>query len=125
MSLMANTATKGQDEGPRRLCIVTGSSRPLDSLVRFVIGPEGLLYPDLARKLPGRGIWVVARRNIVDQAVNRRLFARIAKEPVTVPSDMAFRVERAMVERCLSFVGLARRAGQLILGSTNVRTVLQ
>lgn len=125
MSLMANTASKGQDEGPRRLCIVTGSARPLDSLVRFVIGPEGLLYPDLARKLPGRGIWVVGRRNLVDQAVNRRLFARIAKEPVTVPSDMAVRVERAMVDRCLNFMGLARRAGKLILGSTNVRTVIK
>jgi len=57
------------DRGPRsaaaateRLCIATRTVRPVGQLIRFVAGPEGLV-PDLKRRLPGRGVWVTARRS--------------------------------------------------------------
>ena len=125
MSVMAKATPEGSDIFSRRRCIATGETQPLDRLVRFVVGPEGVLYHDLSCKLPGRGIWVSGRRNLVDQAVKKHLFARAAKRPVSVPDDMANLVERGMVDRCLNFLSLAKRAGQLTLGSNNVKAILR
>ena len=125
MNAVLNITPPGQDQYPLRRCIVTGDTQPPDGMVRFVVGPEGLLCPDLGRELPGRGIWVGCRRNLVDRAVKKRLFARAAKGPVTVPDDMADQVESVMVRRCLDLLGLGKRAGQLTLGSEKVRAVLR
>ena len=125
MSAVLNVTSPGQDQCPLRRCIATGDTQPPDGMVRFVVGPEGLLCPDLGRELPGRGIWVGCRRNLVDRAVKQRLFARVAKRPVTVPDDMADQVESIMVRRCLDLLGLGKRAGQLTLGSEKVRAILR
>ena len=125
MNAVLNITPPGQDQCPLRRCIVTGDTQPPDGMVRFVVGPEGLLCPDLGRELPGRGIWVGCRRNLVDRAVKKRLFARAAKGPVTVPDDMADQVESVMVRRCLDLLGLGKRAGQLTLGFEKVRAILR
>ena len=124
MNAVLNITTTGQDRCPLRRCIATGDTQPPDGMVRFVVGPGGLLCPDLGRELPGRGIWVGCRRNLVNQAVTKSLFARAAKRPVMVPDDMADLVERAMVRRCLDLLGLGKRAGQLTLGFEKVRAIL-
>ena len=125
MNAVLNITSPGQGQCPLRRCIATGDTQPPDGMVRFVVGPEGLLCPDLGRELPGRGIWVSCRRNLVDRAVKKRLFARAAKGPVTVPDDMADQVESIMVRRCLDLLGLGKRAGQLTLGFEKVRAILR
>ena len=125
MNAVLDITSPGQDQCPLRRSIATGDTQPLDGMVRFVVGPEGLLCPDLGCELPGRGIWVGCRRNLVDRAVKKRLFARAAKGPVTVPDDMADQVESVMVRRCLDLLGLGKRAGQLTLGSEKVRAILR
>src|SRR6266705_5923939 len=79
------------DAGPReaapgteRLCIVTRTVKPVAELIRFVVGPDGIV-PDLKRKLPGRGVWVTATRAAVSAAVERKAFGRAFKREVTVP----------------------------------------
>ena len=52
-----------------RRCIVTREVLYPDQLIRFVAGPDGEVVPDLKRKLPGRGVWVTAKRDLVQQAV--------------------------------------------------------
>ena len=86
-------------------------------LIRFVAGPEGKVTPDLARKLPGRGIWVAANREAVQTAAQKGLFARAAKAKLTAPADLADQVEALLLRRLLSGLGLARKAGDLILGA--------
>lgn len=85
-------------------------------LIRFVAGPDGAVVPDLARKLPGRGLWVEATRPAVDAAVKKNLFARSAKAPLKPAADLSDLVERLLVRRCLDQLGLARREGVLISG---------
>lgn len=85
-------------------------------LIRFVAGPEGVVVPDLGRKLPGRGLWVAADRASVEQAAARNLFARAAKAKLKPPPDLADSVERLLVRRVLDQLGLARREGVLISG---------
>ncbi|HAL06579.1 MAG TPA: hypothetical protein DCP26_04360 [Brevundimonas sp.] len=50
-------------------------------LIRFVAGPDGAVVPDLARKLPGRGLWVAADRVSLEAAIKKNMFARAAKAP--------------------------------------------
>jgi hypothetical protein len=89
-------------------------------LLRFVVGPDGEIVPDVAARLPGRGLWLTARRDIVERAAAKRLFARAARRLVTVPPDLADRVEALLVRRCGEALGLARRAGSAVSGFERV-----
>jgi predicted RNA-binding protein YlxR (DUF448 family) len=109
------------DNGLRqRRCIVTGEVGPESRLIRFVAAPDGDVVPDVAARLPGRGLWVSASRDALDKAVAKRLFARAAKAEVRASADLADRAEKALVTRMLGDLGLARRAGSLLLGFDNV-----
>jgi uncharacterized protein len=89
-------------------------------LVRFVAGPDGRVVPDIARKLPGRGLWVAARREAVETASRKGLFARAAKAPLKAPDDLAGQVEQLLRARLLAALGLARKAGDLTFGYERV-----
>lgn len=108
-------------DGPERRCIVTGRSGPTAGLVRFVVDPEDRLVPDVAGKLPGRGIWVSADRQALDRAVAKRLFARAARRPVAVPDNLADLVEAALVARAIGAISLARKAGAAVAGFEKVK----
>src|SRR4029450_1233450 len=85
--------------GPQRTCIATGETGAPERMIRFVVGPEGDVVPDLARRLPGRGLWVKAERAAVERAVAKNLFARAARASVKPAADLAERVERLLLER--------------------------
>lgn len=111
--------------GPERRCIVTGEVRPKSELLRFAVAPDGTIFPDLGHVLPGRGIWLSARRDVVNTAVAKRQFARAARRQVAVPEDLADRIEALLVRRCLDALGLARRAGQAVCGFEKVRAEIR
>lgn len=108
-----------------RRCIVTGDNPPEDELVRFVLSPDGQVIPDVAAKLPGRGAWVRAKREIVDQAVKRNAFARAFKTSVKPPADLSDQVERALTQRCLDLLGLGRKASALVSGFDKVEEAIR
>ncbi len=89
-------------------------------LIRFVAGPDGAVVPDLARKLPGRGLWVAADHASVETAARKGLFARAARARVTAPPDLADRVAQLIRARLLASLGLARKAGALTSGFDKV-----
>ena len=103
-----------------RRCIVTGEILPDDALVRFVADPDGNIVPDVAAKLPGRGLWVKAERASLEIALKKNAFTRAAGAAVSASSDLADRTERLLVQRMLSDLGLAFRAGQVVMGFDNV-----
>lgn len=107
-----------------RRCIASGERHPPSELLRFVVGPDGTLVPDLAGKLPGRGLWLSPRRDMIDKACTRNLFARAAKSAVHVPEDLGMLVERLLGVRCLELISLAKRAGQLVAGHDKVKSWL-
>lgn len=107
-----------------RRCLASGEVRPKAELIRFVLSPDGVVVPDAAGKLPGRGFWLLPRRDMIDKACDRRLFGKAARAPVSVPRDLAAQVERVLRERCLGLLGLARRSGELTAGYEKVRTRL-
>jgi uncharacterized protein len=92
-------------------------------LIRFVAGPDLVVVPDLGRNLPGRGLWVAARREAVEQA-RKGGFSRAARAKLSAPADLADMVERLLMRKILSGLGLARRAGLLISGFEKVRSAI-
>lgn len=108
--------TTGASDPRERKDIVSGEVLPESRLIRFVAGPDGSVVPDLARKLPGRGIWVAAERGAVETAARKGLFSRAAKARLSAPEDLPDLVERLLHRRCLEQLGLARREGVLISG---------
>lgn len=110
---------------PVRKCIVTGVERPKTELIRFVIGPDGTVVPDLDGKLPGRGLWLSAARDVVNTACAKRLFAKAARCQADAPDHLADQLEGQLVERCLGLLGMARRSGGVVSGFEKVRAFLQ
>ena len=104
----------------QRRDLVSGAVMDEARLIRFAAGPDGTVTPDLARKLPGRGLWVEASRSAVSAAAGKGLFSRAAKAKLTAPSDLADAVEALLRRRILDSLGLARRAGNLISGFDQV-----
>jgi predicted RNA-binding protein YlxR (DUF448 family) len=108
-------------EDPERRCVVTGEVQPKAGLVRFVLSPEGIIFPDLANKLPGRGIWVTASRELIAKAAAKGLFARGAKAPAKAPDDLADLVEAGLAKRVVELISLERKAGYAVCGFEKVK----
>ena len=105
--------------------IVSGEVMPENRLLRFVADPDGQVVPDVAAKLPGRGLWVEASKAAIGKAVEKKLFSRAAKAQVTADASLAARAEKALITRMLGDLGIARRSGMLMLGFDNVLRQLQ
>ena len=114
----------GQDKSkddPERRCIVTGESQPKAGLIRFCVGPEGQVVPDILGKLPGRGFYVEAERASLDKAAKKGLFARAARQPVKVPDGLTDLVESLLLRRVVDLISLARKAGDAVMGYEKVK----
>ncbi|MDB5370953.1 MAG: hypothetical protein JWP20_2511 [Roseomonas sp.] len=114
-----------EPKGPLRRCIVTRESSPKETMLRFVLGPGREIVPDLAGKLPGRGMWLSARADVLERALGRGAFSRAARGLVLPPPDLRARIELGLRGRLRDQVGLARRAGQAVCGFQQAREWLQ
>jgi hypothetical protein len=119
--LSAADDTLPEEVGPFRRCIVTRERLPKERMIRFVIGPGHTLVPDVAARLPGRGMWLSARGDVLEAARTRDAFARAARSPVRAPQDLADRVRAGIIQRIEELLGLARRAGQAVAGFDRAR----
>jgi predicted RNA-binding protein YlxR (DUF448 family) len=108
-------------EGPERRCIVSGVVAAKADLLRFVADPSGTVVPDMDGDLPGRGLWLSARRDMVETATRKQAFSRAARRKLVAPPDLADRVEALLRGRCLDRLGLAKRAGLVVAGFDKVR----
>jgi uncharacterized protein len=118
------------DRGPRnaamateRMCVASRTVRPVAELIRFVAGPDGLV-PDLKRRLPGRGVWVSARRSQVEAAVKRRAFQKSLRGDVKVPSGLAEMVDGLLERSALDALSIAHKASLVVTGFTRVEAAI-
>jgi predicted RNA-binding protein YlxR (DUF448 family) len=103
---------------------VTREPHPVEDLIRFVRAPDGTVVPDLRRRLPGRGVWVEARKDRVDEAVKRKAFARGFKGQVNVPPDLSTEVETLIERSALEMLSMANKAGKVLTGFGKVEAAL-
>jgi predicted RNA-binding protein YlxR (DUF448 family) len=111
------------DAGPRkggpgteRLCAVTRAVKPVDEMIRFVVGPDDGVVPDLKRKLPGRGLWVTANRATLKDAIARNVFAKSFKREIRVTPDLLDQTERLLVRSALDGLAIAGKSGLVAAG---------
>lgn len=104
-----------------RRCIVTREQGPRDRMIRFVLGPDRTVVADLAARLPGRGMWLSARADVLETARVKKAFSRAARGPVVYPADLSVLVLEGLARRIADHLGLARRAGQAVAGFAKAR----
>ena len=103
-----------------RTCVVTRRALPPEALIRFAVGPDGVLTPDLRRKLPGRGVWAGAEAATIREAIRRKAFQRSLKTEVTVPADLAETIDALMHRDALQALAMANKAGLAVAGFAKV-----
>jgi predicted RNA-binding protein YlxR (DUF448 family) len=111
--------------GTERQCALTRALKPVDELIRFVIGPGGEVVPDVKRKLPGRGLWITGTRPAVAEAIKRNVFARGFKRDVRAAADLAATVDRLLENAALDAMAIAGKAGLVASGSAKVEAALR
>ena len=100
-----------EERGPLRRCLVTRESLPKEAMIRFVLGPDRALVPDLAGRMPGRGMWLSARGDVLERALTRGAFMKAARGPVH-PGSPPRRGPRGPAQPCSpSRRGLRERGG--------------
>ena len=77
--------------------------------------------PDVLEKLPGRGIWVAAKRDALDAAMRQGLFGRAARKHVSVPDTLVADVEKLLARRLTDRLSMARKAGLAVAGFERVK----
>jgi len=107
-----------------RLCIATREVRPIGELIRFVAGPDGAVVPDIKRRLPGRGVWVTARRRVVEEAVRRRVFGRGLKTDVKAATELPDVLDRLLEQSALDALSMAHKTGLVVLGFAKVEAAV-
>ncbi|WBU56402.1 RNA-binding protein [Paracoccus sediminicola] len=104
-----------------RRCLVTGEVQPKADLIRFVLGPDGIVVPDLAEKLPGRGFWLTSDRAVIEKAIAKGAFSRGAKAQAKPPEGLADLIEDGLAKRVVELISLARKSGRAVAGYEKVK----
>lgn len=111
-------------EETTRMCALTRAEKPVAELIRFVLGPNGVLVPDTEAKAEGRGVWISLNKALVAEAVKKKVFARSLKTEVKLPEDLPGLTQLRLEQRYSSALSMARKAGQLTFGATKVRALI-
>jgi predicted RNA-binding protein YlxR (DUF448 family) len=127
---LAADAEPQLDQGPaaagsERFCALTRAAKPVDELIRFVVGPDTEVVPDVKRKLPGRGIWITATRTAVDEAIKRRVFARGFRKEVRTATDLGVTTERLLERSALDALAMVGKASQIVSGFGKVEDAIR
>jgi predicted RNA-binding protein YlxR (DUF448 family) len=120
----AGAARADGRDGPERSCVVSRAAKSPDDLIRFAVGPDGVLTPDLRRKLPGRGVWASLSAKTVAEAVRRKAFERSLKTKVVVPPDLVALIDALMLRDALQALAMANKAGLVQAGFAKVEAMV-
>jgi len=120
-----HAAPEAAETGTQRRCLATGQVMERELLIRFVVDPDNQVVPDLAAKLPGRGLWVSADRAVLELAIRKNLFSRAAKTQVKCSPALLTQVESLLARRCLDLLGLCKSAGRIVAGQAQVEPALR
>ncbi len=129
--MLSQPADEDTDKGPaetrtrrERLCLATGEIKPIDEMIRYVVAPDGIIVPDIANKLPGRGCWISADYTALKAAIERKLFARAFRGKGVAERDLPLLVERLLERAALDALSIANKAGQVLTGFEKVKSAL-
>lgn len=122
--MAAAREARDDETGPLRTCVATRTVLPKDQLLRFVVGPDGAVVPDIRAKLPGRGVWVTATAVALADAIKRKALQRALKGEGRVPENLAADVERLLAADAVQALALANKAGLVTFGFAKVEAAI-
>ena len=117
--------TEGEERGSERTCVVTGEKGEPEAMLRFALSPQGVVTPDIRRKLPGRGVWTKSDAATVARAAAKGGFARGFRRPVEVGVDLAGQVEALLAADALQFLALVNKSGLVVAGAAKVESAIR
>jgi predicted RNA-binding protein YlxR (DUF448 family) len=121
---LLDTGPRKSAPGTQRFCAATGEVKPVDEMIRFVIGPGGAAVPDLKRRLPGRGIWITGTRQALQTAVARKAFARGFQREVRAGADLIDATDHLLEQSALDALAICHKAGKLATGFARAEAAL-
>jgi uncharacterized protein len=107
-----------------RSCIVSREAQPKDGLLRFVVSPDGVLIPDVAEKLPGRGLWLSCSVHMLHHALEQHAFNKAARQKLVIPDGLDSLIEKQLLQRVQHWLSLAVKAGEVVSGFVKVEAWL-
>lgn len=115
-----------------RTCVITNEALATNELIRFVASPEGVLVPDVAKKLPGRGVWVKGQKIILEDAnTAKKLTAKASAQLkgklklLAEGEELSKLIEGQLKAQALNRIGLMRAAGQVVTGFEKVASAIK
>ncbi|MBW8754843.1 MAG: DUF448 domain-containing protein [Sphingomonadales bacterium] len=110
---------------PERKCILSGEHASRDALIRLAISPDGVVLPDALARAPGRGAWIgVSRADLEIALAKGKLKGALARafkgSALSIPDDLAERIEAALLRAFTDRLGLEMRSGRLLVGSDRI-----
>lgn len=109
-----------------RTCIVTRKTYPVEELIRFVVSPSGEILPDIKRNLPGRGVYILARKYLINKAITSSCLVnhfahKLNKKnmSLTINPDTPDLIEKLLINKAVKSLSLGRKAGKITYGFNN------
>jgi uncharacterized protein len=112
------------ESGSERTCAATGWKGPPEAMLRFALSGDGVVTPDIRRRLPGRGVWIRLDAAAVRQAAAKQVFARAFRAKAAAPPGLADDVDRLLEADALQFLSLVNKAGQIVAGAFKVEAAI-
>lgn len=108
-----------------RQCALTREVLPVGDLIRFVLGPDDVIWPDVDEKAEGRGVWITLSEEVVRRAAKKNVFAKSLKTQAKLPEDLAALTREHLTQRLMGALSMAKKAGQIVNGQTRVQAALK
>ncbi len=116
---------QGKKKNQNRRCVLTGETKAKEELIRFVVGPDDVVTPDIKANLPGRGVWLCTQKATIEEAVKRKLFHRGFAKSVQVGPELAQQVDDLLKKSALGQLKMANKAGNAVYGFTKLMAALE
>ena len=104
---------------------MTGTKDVPEAMLRFALGPDGSVVPDIRRKLPGRGVWTRLSFETVSRAAAKQTFSRAFRAKAKAPALLAETVGALLERDALQSLSIANKAGLVVAGAFKVDSAIE
>lgn len=109
-----------------RTCIACRTKGEPQQFIRYVVGPDKAIVVDYRHRLPGRGAYTCISRKCIVDAVKNGCFSRAFRQETAKcdPTTLQEAAVAAISQRVLGLIGIARKAGGVVTGTSMLQTSL-